>query len=75
MDDKEAIDMMRRCVADIKQLRAERDLFAPAAEAYGVIRDVVRMLPQPSRGYGEDVLWTLEKRIRELEAAKKETTS
>jgi hypothetical protein len=72
MHDKEVLDMMRRCVSDIKQLRAERDHLAPAAEAYGVIRDIMRLVPKPSQGYGEDIVWTLEKRIRELETADKE---
>lgn len=73
MNDKEAIDMMRRCASDIRQLRAERDGLAPLAEAYGVIKDIVGMAPiRRSMGASEDLVWTLEKRIRELEAAAKE---
>ena len=71
MNDREATDMMRRCVSDLKALRAERDQLAPAAEAYNVIRDIVGMAPKRSQVYGEDLVWTLEKRIRELEEANK----
>lgn len=70
MHDKEAIDMMQRCAADIRRLRAERDALAVPAEAYGVIRDIVgAMARRGAMCMGEDVLWTLEKRIRELEEA------
>lgn len=72
MEDREALDMMRRCRDDIKRLRDERDRLTVPAEAYGVIRDIVRMSYRGnSVGMGEDVLWTLEKRIREIEEAMK----
>jgi len=68
MNDKEAIDMMRRCAHEIRDLRRHRDAIAPQAEAYQVIRAIVGMLPQPSQGYSEDLVWRLEKKIAELEA-------
>lgn len=72
MEDKEALNMMRRCLSDIEQLRAERDRLAPLAEAYAVLRDVVRMVPKPSQGYGEDIAWVLKDRIQKIEDANKD---
>jgi hypothetical protein len=62
----EAIEMMYRCKHEIASLRAEIDRLAPKAHAYDSIASILRLMPQPSRGMGEDVLWVLEKRIREL---------
>jgi hypothetical protein len=69
MNDKEAIDMMQRCLHEIRSLRAQIKHLSPAAEAYCVLRDVVRMAAPANRGVatGENIIWTLEKRIRELE--------
>ena len=68
MTNKEAIEMMQRCAAELRQLRKERDTLVPQAEAYRVMRDIVGLMPQPARGYGEDLVWILEKRIKELES-------
>jgi len=69
MNDKEAVDMMQRCLYEIRSLRAQIEHLSPAAEAYCVLRDVVRMAAPANRGVapGENITWTLEKRIRELE--------
>lgn len=37
------------------------------ADAYDNLVRVLRLLPQPSVGMGEDMVWILDKRIRELE--------
>lgn len=63
----EAIEMMNRCKHEIVQLRAMIDRLAPKAEAYDNLAAVLRLLPQPSVGMGEDMLWILDKRIRELQ--------
>lgn len=63
----EAIEMMNRCKHEIVQLRATIDRLAPKAEAYDNLAAVLRLLPQPSVGMGEDMLWILDKRIRELQ--------
>lgn len=67
MEDKEAIDMMTRCIAEIQTQRQINDKLAPQAEAYEVIRDIVRMQPRQSQGYGEDLIWRLKKKIEELQ--------
>ena len=69
MNDKEAVDMMRRCHDEIRALRAEIDRLTPKADAYESLAAVLRLLPKPSVGYGEDLTWLLQKRIREVEAA------
>ncbi len=66
MHDQEAIEMMRRASAEIKVLRSEVDRLAPKAEAYDSLRAVLNLLPQRSQGYGEDVAWMLDKRVKEL---------
>lgn len=68
IDNREAIEMMQRVIADIKQLRNQRTELEPKAEAYEVIKAIIGLLPKQSwsRGYGEDLVWVLEKRIREL---------
>lgn len=69
MDDKEALDMMRRCRDEIATLRAEVARLAAKADAYDSLATVLRMIPKPSVGYGEDLGWLLNKRIREIESA------
>lgn len=66
MNDKEAIDMMRRCKDEIAQLRVALDRLKPKADAYDSVASILRLLPQPSIGMGEDLVWILDKRIREL---------
>lgn len=69
MRDSEAIEMMRRSSDEIKGLRARIAALEPKAHAYDMISAILGLLPQPSRGYGEDVAWMLDKRIRELKEA------
>lgn len=75
MDDKEAIQMMERCMAEIRLLRNTNNAMAPKAEAFEVISKIMGYLPGRSQGYSEDLVWVLEKRIRELQPkpAEKET--
>lgn len=68
MNDKEAIQMMQRCAHDLREARSQINNLAPRAEAYEVIRDIIRMLPKISQGYGEDLVWILEKKIKELQS-------
>ena len=63
---QEALEMMQTCKREIVSLRAEADALRPKAEAYDSIAVILGMLPRPSRGAGMDVVWQLEKRIREL---------
>jgi hypothetical protein len=62
----EALQMMNRCKHEIMSLRATITRLQPKAEAYDNLAAVLRLLPQPSVGIGEDLVWFLEKRIQEL---------
>jgi len=67
MSDAEAIQMMVRCKQEILRLRTVIERLEPKADAYDNLVRVLRLLPQPSAAMGEDVVWVLDKRIRELE--------
>ena len=67
MNDKEAVDMMQRCKNEILSLRAEIGRLRPKAEAYESVAQILSLLPRRSQGMGEDVVWTLDKRVREIE--------
>lgn len=60
------IEMMNRCKEEIRSLRAVIDRLKPKAEAYDNLATLLRLLPQPGVAMGEDVVWILDKRIREL---------
>jgi hypothetical protein len=63
----EAVQMMNRCKHEILSLRGVIARLEPKADAYDNLVRVLRLLPQPSVGMGEDMVWILDKRIRELE--------
>ncbi len=73
MTNSEGIEMMTRCKNEIVSLRATIDRLKPKADAYDNIAIVLRLLPQPSIGMGEDVARTLDKRIAELKMQEKLT--
>jgi hypothetical protein len=66
--EREFIQMMERCRSEIEQLRATIATLEPKAHAYDQLTTVLGLLPKQSRGYGEDLVWTLRKRIQELSA-------
>lgn len=66
ISNKEAIDMMLRCKSEIMSLRATIDRLRPKADAYDNLAIVLSLLPRSGIGVGEDVVWTLDKRVREL---------
>ncbi len=66
MPTQEALEMMRHCKSEIVSLRADIERLRPKAEAYDNIAAILGLLPRPSRGAGLDLVWQLEKRIREL---------
>lgn len=66
ISNKEAIDMMNRCKAEIVNLRASIARLQPKADAYDNLAIVLGLLPRQSMGMGEDVVWILDKRMREL---------
>lgn len=67
MTNDEAIEMMNRCKHEIMSQRREIEYLRPKAEAYDNLAAVLRLLPQPGRTMSEDLIWTLDKRIRELQ--------
>lgn len=67
--DKEAIEMMERCKLEIRDLRAQVERLRPKAEAYDNIAQILRYLPQPSQGFGEDMVWKLDQRINQIKEA------
>lgn len=67
MTNAEAIEMMNRCKAEIQSLRSVITRLQPKADAYDNLVAIVRLLPQPSVGMGEDLVWILDKRIQELQ--------
>lgn len=67
ISNKEAIEMMNRCKQEIISLRATIDRLQPKADAYDNLAIVLHLLPRQSMGMGENLVWVLDKRIRELE--------
>lgn len=68
MEKQEAIEMMRRASADIRELRRQIEHLAPKAAAYDNLAAVLNLLPRPSTPMSEDVAWRLDRRIEELRA-------
>lgn len=68
MHDKEAIQMMQRCVSEIKQLRNQLAEAQPKADAYDLLEKIIGFIPGRARGSAEDVVWLLNKQIEKLQA-------
>lgn len=67
LPNREAIEMMSRCVSDIESLREQVKTLLPRAEAFDALKAVLRLVGGAnSYATTDDVLWTLKKRIREL---------
>lgn len=66
ISNKEAIEMMNRCRQEIIGMRTTIDRLRPKADAYDNLVIVLGLLPRQSIGMGEDLVWTLDKRIQEL---------
>lgn len=67
METKEALEMMNRCKQEIVNLRATISRLEPKADAYDNLAIVLGLLPRQSVGMGEDLVWVLDKRMRELQ--------
>ena len=65
----EAMEMMHRCKNEIIALRREIERLAPKAAAYDNIAMVLDLLPKRGVGMSEDLVWLLDKRIKELTPA------
>jgi len=69
MPPREQLEMMRRCQGEIRELRATIERLKPKADAYDNMSTMLNaIVRQPGQGMGEDLNWTLERRIREIEA-------
>lgn len=66
MGKSEYVEMMNRCKQEILGLRARIAHLEPKADAYDNLVCVLRLLPRPSVGMGEDLVWLLDRRIQEL---------
>ena len=66
MDNREGLEMMRRCKAEIDQLRRSVNFLRPKAEAWDNLTIILGLLPKPNQSAQVDLIWTLEKRISEL---------
>lgn len=69
INNSEAIEMMARCKQEIQSLRAQIERLKPKADAYDNLAIVLGLLPRQSMGMGEDLVWVLDKRMRELKEA------
>lgn len=69
MEDRDAMQMMMRCRDEIRQQRCIIEALTPKAQAWDQLCKVLDLLPQPSQGYGEDLVWRLDKAIEEIKAA------
>ena len=74
ISNQEAIQMMARCKDEILSLRARIDRLQPKADAYDNLATILGLLPQRSVGMGEDLVWILDKRIRELTPKQEDKT-
>ena len=75
MRDQEAIKMMERCAEEIASLRRHIEQLAPKAEAFDAITQILGLMPRRSVSGGEDLVWTLRRRIEELKRAAVEATA
>lgn len=66
ISNQEAIEMMNRCKGEIIGMRATIDRLKPKADAYDNLVVVLGLLPRQSDEMGEDLVWIIDKRIREL---------
>lgn len=66
MSKLDTIQMMQRCADEIQTLRQRLAIVEPKAHAYDALCTVLDLLPKPSQGYGEDLVWRLRKQVEEL---------
>lgn len=66
MKDVDAVQMMQRCKEEILSMRRRINELEPKADAYDMMRKVLNLLPQPSQGMSEDIVWRLERSIAEI---------
>ena len=68
MTDKEAIEMMQRCLHEIEMQRQQINFLTPRADAYEIVSIIARGLnPRQGGMASEDIVWHLRKKIEELQ--------
>lgn len=64
---QEMLEMMARCKYEIEELRRQVEQYKPKADAYQLLSSIVNVIiPQAPVGAKVDLLWLLNKRIKEL---------
>lgn len=66
---EEFIQMAKRCREEIRTLRRQVTELEPRADAYDKLSAVLDLLPRQQRGHGEDLVWRIDQRLKELEEA------
>lgn len=66
MKDRDVVDMIDRSVEEITRLRGQIAALAPKAHAYDTMTAILDLLPKPSQGYGEDIVWRLKRQADEI---------
>jgi hypothetical protein len=72
---QEFIEMMNRCKHEILDLRRTISVLRPKAEAYDMVLKILNLLPRSGEGMSEDVVWILDKRIRDMQSNPASTES
>lgn len=66
MTDKDTADMIDRCISEIESLRIQVAVLKPRSDAYGMVEQILSLLPRQSQGHGEDIVWKLKRQLEEL---------
>jgi len=65
---REMVSLLDRAAGELEGLRRANGELAPKADAYDTVRQILRLLPQPAQGYGEDLVWRFRNRAAALRA-------
>ena len=66
-NDDDQRDILSRCKNEILLLRGHIARLEPKAEAYDALVTLIRLFPQPSRGYSEDMVWKIDQVLKAME--------
>lgn len=66
MTPMEQVNMMQRCIEELRSLRAYTARLEPKAEAWDTLVKVIGMMPGKSQGYSEDIVFKLQKEIETI---------
>jgi hypothetical protein len=65
--DKDAAQMIQRCIEEIQGLQNQVAVLSPKAAAYETVTQILGLLPRPQQGYGEDMIWRLRNELAKLQ--------